>query len=78
MKAIVTLFFALFLTVAAQAQQRTPEVKVATVEMGLVQVAQIQKRMAEKETQVARLYRRNGARVKMALSFSTRKDKGIA
>ncbi|WP_088341830.1 hypothetical protein [Robiginitalea sediminis] len=78
MKAIVTLVFVLLIGVAAQAQERTAEVKVEGVKMELVQVSEIQQHIARKEQQVARLYRRSGSRVKKALSFSTKYDKGIA
>ncbi|WP_088341831.1 hypothetical protein [Robiginitalea sediminis] len=78
MKAVITIVFVLFIGVAAQAQERIAEVKVEGVKMELVQVSEIQQHMAQKEQQVARLYRRSGSRVKKALSFSTKYDKGIA
>ncbi|MDG1572392.1 hypothetical protein OZ410_08695 [Robiginitalea sp. M366] len=77
MKAIVTLIFVLFIGVAAQAQVRPAQVKVETLQMELVQVAEIQQNMATAK-QVARLYRRSGSRVKKALSFGTRKDRQYA
>ena len=78
MKALLTLAFVLFIGTFAQAQNRTPETKVAAVKMGIVQVSAIRIAVIQQETQVARLYRRAGSRVKKELSFTTKKDQGIA
>ena len=78
MKAVVTLLMIVFVSLAAQAQDRAPERKVATVQMEVVQVKDIQIAVAKKESQVARLYRRSGTRVKKDLTFTTKNDLGIA
>ena len=71
MKAIVTIIFILFIGLAAQAQDKTPEVKVETVKTEIVTVTNITK----EDNAVARLYRRSGSRVKKALNFSTKRNK---
>ncbi len=71
MKAIVTIIFILFIGLAAQAQNKTEEVKVETVKTEIVLVAEI----AQEDNAVARLYRRSGSRVKKALNFSTKRNK---
>ncbi len=71
MKAIVTIIFILFIGLAAQAQDRTPEVKVETVKTEIVTVTKI----TQEDNAIARLYRRNGSRVKKALNFSTKRNK---
>ncbi len=71
MKAIVTIIFIIFIGITAQAQDRTPEVKVDTVEMGIVTATED----AKEEEKVARLYRRSNSRVKKALSFTTKRNK---
>lgn len=78
MKAVITLVLIVLTGFAAQAQNRTPEAKVATVKMEVVQVSAIRINGAQKETQVARLYRRAGSRVKKELSFETKNDRGMA
>ena len=75
MKAIITLLFVFFIGLAAQAQD-TPVQKADVVKMELVSVSQIKVNMEKQE--VARLYRRADSRVKKALHFSTRKDRGVA
>ena len=71
MKAIVTIIFILFIGLAAQAQDKTPETKVETVKTEIVTVTKI----TQKENTVARLYKRSNSRVKKALNFSTKKNK---
>ena len=71
MKAIVTIIFILFIGLAAQAQDKTPEVKVETVETEIVTVTKI----TQEENAVARLYKRSNSRVKKALNFSTKRNK---
>jgi hypothetical protein len=78
MKAVITLLLILFVSFAAQAQNRTPERKAVTVQMELVQVKDIRIAVAKKESQVARLYRRSGSRVKKELNFATKNDRGMA
>ena len=75
MKAIITLLFVLFIGLTAQAQN-SPAEKVEVVKTEVVSVAQIKINMEKQE--VARLYRRADSRVKKALNFSTRKDRGVA
>ncbi|WP_299429609.1 hypothetical protein [uncultured Maribacter sp.] len=65
MKTILTLIFVLFITVAAQAQNNTQEVKVVTIEKTIV----------TETTEVARLYKRTNAKVKKALTFTTKRNK---
>ena len=71
MKAIVTIIFILFIGLAAQAQDKTPEVKVETIETEIVMITKI----TQEDNAVARLYRRSGSRVKKALNFSTKRNK---
>ena len=78
MKTVITLLLIVLTGFAAQAQNRTPETKVVAVQLELVQVSTIQIAEAKKDTQVARLYRREGSRVKKALNFSTKHDQGVA
>ena len=78
MKAVITLALIVLTGLAAQAQNRTSEMKVAAVKMEIVQVSAIEVTAVQKETQVARLYRRAGSRVKKELSFSTKNDRGMA
>ena len=51
MKTFVTFFFILFIGFAAQAQDRVQEVKVATIQMEVVHVAEIQQNQTEKATE---------------------------
>ena len=78
MKALFTLCIALFFTTLAQAQKAPAQVKVDAIQMELVQVQAIQITVANKESQVARLYRRSGSRVKKELNFATKNDRGMA
>ena len=73
MKAIVTLFFVLFIGLAAKAQDTQTEAKVAAIELGIVYVSS--ENVKEVNTEVARLYRRSNSRVKKALSFTTKRNK---
>ena len=75
MKTLVTLIFVLFISFAAQAQDKTAEVKVETIEMSIVVETADVKVAAEKEVKVARLYRRANSRVKKALSFTTKRNR---
>ena len=73
MKTLFTLIFVLTIGVAAQAQDKTTEVKVETIEMTIVTSTTENK--VEKEEKVARLYRRANSTVKKALSFTTKRNK---
>ncbi len=75
MKAIVTLLFVISIGIAAQAQTATEEVKVATLEMTIVSETAKEETVTEKNTEVARLYRRANSRVKKALSFTTKRNR---
>ena len=74
MKTITTLIFVLFIGVAAQAQTATEEVKVETIEMTIA-TETTEEVVIEKNTEVARLYKYKNARVKKALSFTTKRNK---
>lgn len=71
MKAIVTIIFILFISIAAQAQNETQEIKVETVKSEVVMVTKI----TQEDNAIARLYRRPNSRVKKALSFTTKRNK---
>lgn len=80
MKTIITLLFVLFIGVTAQAQNNTNEVKVETIEMNIVTVTSIEETTfedatIENKTEVARLYKFKNARIKKALSFTTKRNK---
>ena len=75
MKTLITLIFVLFIGVAAQAQTATEEVKVETLEMTIASETATEEVVAEKNTEVARLYRRANSRVKKALSFTTKRNR---
>lgn len=80
MKTIITLLFVLFIGVTAQAQNNTNEVKVETIEMNIVTVTSIEETTfedvtTENKTEVARLYKFKNARIKKALSFTTKRNK---
>ena len=75
MKTIATLIFVLFIGVTAQAQTATENVKVATVEMTIVSEISFEEVIFESTTEVARLYKRNNARVNKALSFTTKRNR---
>jgi len=73
MKTFITLIFVLTIGVAAQAQDKTAEVKVETIEMTIV--TSTTETTVNKEEKVARLYRRANSTVKKALSFTTKRNK---
>ncbi len=75
MKTIATLIFVLFISVAAQAQNATEEVKVDTVEMTSTTATVKEDVTIETKNEVARLYKFANSRVKKALSFATKKNK---
>lgn len=71
MKAILTIIFILFIGLAAQAQNKTSEVKVDTEKAEIVMVTKI----AQEDNAIARLYRRPNSRVKKALNFTTKRNR---
>ena len=75
MKTIATLTLLLFFTVVTQAQDQKPETKVETITMELVPVSSILQNRDQQARQVTRLYRRSYARVKKALTFTTRENR---
>jgi hypothetical protein len=75
MKTLITLIFVLFIGITAQAQDTTSEVKVVTIEMGIVTETVEEGVSFENKTEVARLYKRSNAKVKKALSFTTKRSK---
>ncbi|MBC2839989.1 hypothetical protein [Robiginitalea sp. SC105] len=83
MKTTATVLFVLFFGLIASAQdsrkqQDSRDQKVATIEMGLVQITEVaattSANTATNNREVARLYRRSDSRVKKHLHFTTRKD----
>ena len=74
MKTIATIFFIFFIGTAAQAQNNTNDVKVETIEMGIVTETAKELNL-ETKTEVARLYKFKNARVTKALSFTTKRNK---
>ena len=73
MKTIATIFFIFFIGTAAQAQNNTNDVKVETIEMGIV-TETVNELKVETNTEVARLYKFKNARVTKALSFTTKRN----
>ena len=73
MKTIATIFFIFFIGTAAQAQNNTNDVKVETIEMGIV-TETVKELKVETNTEVARLYKFKNARVIKALSFTTKRN----
>ncbi len=75
MKTIATLIFVLFIGAIAQAQTTNPTVGADVVEM-TGSVESIPEEVSlESTTEVARLYKRTGTRVKKELTFSTKADR---
>jgi hypothetical protein len=75
MKTLATLTLMLFLTLSVQGQDRKPQTRVETITMELVPVSRILQRKGERADHLARLYRRPYARIKKALSFTTRENR---
>jgi hypothetical protein len=82
MKAIITLILVLFFGATAIAQSNdTNDVKVETIEMGIVLdlgsdvSIDFETVETEEENQVARVYRNKNSRVKKAISFTTKNDR---
>lgn len=78
MKAVFALIVFAFSVQFAQAQNSANDQKVEAIQMELVSVSEIQQNIEANDKQTARLYRRANSRVKKALSFSTKRDKGVA
>ena len=74
MKTLVTIFFIIFLSFTAQAQNTTSEVKVETIEMSIVTETTNEVK-AESTTEVARLYKFKNSRIKRDLNFITKANK---
>ena len=78
MKTIATIFFIFFIGTAAQAQNNTaainPEASGETVVTTIVTETTYELNI-ETKTEVARLYKFKNARVKKALSFTTKRNK---
>ncbi|MDO1511442.1 hypothetical protein Q2T41_02025 [Maribacter confluentis] len=74
MKTIVTIIFIIFLSFTAQAQNSTKEVKVATIEMSIVEDITITE-TANNKMEVARLYKYKNSKIKKALNFITKANK---
>ena len=73
MKTIATIFFIFLIGTAAQAQNNTADVKVETVEMGIVTETAYELNL-ETKTEVARLYKFKNSRIKKELSFYTKRN----
>ena len=78
MKTLFTIVFVLFIGVTAQAQsstEATKEVKVETIELGIVTNIEFEEVTLENNTKVARLYKFKNSRIKKALKFTTKRNK---
>tara|TARA_R110002051_G_scaffold177087_1_gene247043 strand:+ start:1199 stop:1441 length:243 start_codon:yes stop_codon:yes gene_type:complete len=76
MKAILTIFFVLFIGLFAQAQENSKEVKVNTqTEQVVLTSLTIQTILNSNEAKVARLYMDRNYKVKKELSFTTKANK---
>ncbi len=75
MKTIATLIFVLFIGVAAQAQTADETVRVNALEMTVTAENISEEVSLESTSEVARLYKRIGTRVKKELNFSTNADR---
>ncbi len=73
MKTILTLIFIIFIGTAAQAKDAKTEVKVETIEMGIV--TETNASTSKKDNTVARLYRYKNSLAKKELSFTTKNNK---
>ena len=75
MKTIATLFFVLFIGMAANAQATAKEVKVETIKMTIVAPTAKKGIRLENKVKVARLYKFSNSRVKKELSFTTKNNR---
>jgi hypothetical protein len=74
MKTILTIIFIIFLSLNAQAQNATNEVKVETIEMTIVTETTYEFNL-ETKTEVARLYKSKNSKIKKELNFITKANK---
>jgi len=74
MKTIIATIFIIFLSLTAQAQNSTEEVKVETIEMSIVTDTAFEVK-ANTNTEVARLYKFKNSRIKRDLNFLTKANK---
>ncbi len=74
MKTIATIFFIFFIGTAANAQNNTNDVEVTTFETVIV-TETVKELNLETKKEVARLYKFKNARIKKALSFTTKRNK---
>ncbi len=74
MKTIVTIIFIIFLSLTAQAQNTTADVKVETIEMTIATETTYELNL-EAKTEVARLYKSKNSKIKMELNFITKANK---
>jgi hypothetical protein len=74
MKTIASIFFIFFIGMSTQAQNNTTDIKVETIEMGIVTETTTELNF-ENTTEVARLYKFKNARITKALSFTTIRNK---
>ncbi|HZJ36052.1 MAG TPA: hypothetical protein VFD29_05460 [Gillisia sp.] len=75
MKTIATFIFVLFIGVTAQAQTEDGTVSVGAIEMTGTVESISEEVSLESTTEVARLYKRIGTRVKKELTFSTKANR---
>jgi hypothetical protein len=75
MKISLTIILVLFIGMAVQAQNRTAEVKVEAVAMGIVNTTSNKEVPLKSKNTVARLYMFKNAKVTKALSFTTKMNK---
>ncbi|MFC4094334.1 hypothetical protein [Euzebyella saccharophila] len=74
MKTFVSFVFILFIGTVSYAQEGV-DVKVNTIEKTIVMNVQLEKDVKIEKHEVARLYKRDNARVKKALTFSTKRSR---
>ncbi|MDF4202459.1 hypothetical protein PXD56_05820 [Maribacter sp. SA7] len=74
MKTIIATIFIIFLSFTAQAQNNTADVKVETIEMGIVTETTFEVKEST-TTEVARLYKFKNSRIKRDLNFLTKANK---
>ncbi len=75
MKAIITLVFIILIGATAQAQNATEEIKVATVEISVVDATTGKTLELKSNTEVARLYKFKNSRIKKTLKFAAKTNK---
>ena len=74
MKTITTIIFIIFLSFTAQAQNTTKEVKVETIEMGIV-TETTNELNVDAKVEIARLYKSKDSRIKRDLNFITKANR---